>query len=170
MSLYTAHYYTIWFYLSVPVALWWAYLYLNDLRYNFGHITANSLCALLARLYRGGELSWPAGQRMMRRSALQFLAAVPFILGCIVVFFLLFGPTMSRLPIFFLLLLLALAGLFLIAAQLWLMLQNRRTAADVDTLLARIQAAGTEQAAAAPCLRTLTCGLRWRGWTRWRYG
>ena len=150
VSLYTAHYYTIWFYLSVPVALWWAYLYLNDLRYNFGHITANSLCALLARLYRGGELSWPAGQRMMRRSALQFLAAVPFILGCIVVFFLLFGPTMSRLPIFFLLLLLALAGLFLIAAQLWLMSQNRRTAADVDTLLSRIQAAGTGQASAAP--------------------
>ena len=150
VSLYTAHYYTIWFYLSVPVALWWAYLYLNDLRYNFGHITANSLCALLAQLYRGGELSWPAGQRMMRRSALQFLAAVPFILGCIVVFFLLFGPTMSRLPIFFLLLLLALAGLFLIAAQLWLMSQNRRTAADVDTLLSRIQAAGTGQASAAP--------------------
>lgn len=150
VSLYIARYHAIWFYLSVPVALWWAYLYINDLRYNFGRISANSLCALLARLYRGGELSWPAGQRMMRRSVLQFLAAVPFILGCIVVFLVLFRPSLYSFGPFLILILLALTGLFLIAAQLWLMRQNRRTAADVDALLTRIQAAGTGQAAAAP--------------------
>ena len=150
VSLYIARYYAIWLYLSVPGALWWAYLYFNDLRYNFGRITANSLCAFLARLYRGSELSWPAGRRMLRRSTLQFLAALPFILGCIVVFFLLFAPSLSRLPIFFLLILLALTGLLLIAAQLWLMAQNRRTAADMDVLLSRIQAAGTGSASASP--------------------
>ena len=150
VSLYIARYYTIWFYLSVPVALWWAYFYLNDLRYNFGRITANSLCAFLARLYRGGELSWSAGRRMMRRSALQFLAAAPFILGCIVVFLVLFRPSLYSTGLLLILILLALAGLFLMAAQLWLMNQNRRTAADVDALLSRIQAAGTGEASAAP--------------------
>lgn len=150
VSLYIARYYAILLYLSVPAALWWAYLYLNDLRYNFGHITANSLCAFLARLYRGGELSWSAGRRMMRRSALQFLAAAPFILGCIVVFLVLFRPSLYSLGSLLILILLALVGLFLIAAQLWLMNQNRRTAADVDALLSRIQAAGTGEVSAVP--------------------
>ena len=150
VSLYVTRYYPIWLYLSVPAVLWGGYLYLNDLRYNFGYITAHSLCAFLARLYRDSELSWPAGRRLIRRSALQFLAAVPFILGCVVVFFLLFAPTQSRPAVFFLLMLLALAGLFLIAVQLWLMGRNRRTAIDMDALLARIQAAGTGQRPAAP--------------------
>ena len=149
-SLYLTRYYTLLLYLSVPGALWWAYFYLNDMRYNFGHITANSLCTFLARLYRGSGLSWPAGRRMTRRSTLQFLAALPFILCSMVVFFLLLTPALNRLPVFFLLMLLGLAGLFLIALQLRLMAQNRRTVADMDLLLARIQSAGTEVDAPLP--------------------
>ena len=151
MSLYVAQwYYTVWPYLSVPGALWWAYFYLNDLRYNFGRITAGSLCAFLARLYRGSELSWPTGQQIVRRSTLQFAAALPFIAGCIVVFLLLFHPSLSRPMVTLILTLLALVGLLLIAVQLWLMDQNRRTAADMDALLSHIQAAGTGQATDAP--------------------
>ena len=143
LSLFTGRFYFITLYLSVPGTLWWAYLYLNDLRYNFGHISAHSLCAFLARLYRGGELAWTAGRRLTRRSALQFLASLPFILGCIVVFFLLLGPSLSRPGVFLILLLLALAGLFLIAAQLWLMGRNRVAAADMDALISRIRSSGT---------------------------
>ena len=36
--------YSIVRYLSVPLALWWAYLYINDLRYNFGHLKGRA-CA-----------------------------------------------------------------------------------------------------------------------------
>ena len=148
--LYNQFHYSLLLYWSIPAALWWAYLYLNDLRYNFGSIRTNSLCGALTRLYQGKELRWPSGQRMVRRSVLQFLAALPFILCCIILFLLLLPSALYNGFLLCVLFLLAIVGLALIAAQLWLLGQNRRTAADMDALLVRIQTAGTGETPSAP--------------------
>ncbi len=74
--------YSIVRYLSVPLALWWAYLYINDLRYNFGHLKEQSLCAACVRLLRRQILRHPAAQRADRRMIWQFAACLPFFLFC----------------------------------------------------------------------------------------
>ena len=74
--------YSIVRYLSVPLALWWAYLYINDLRYNFGHLKEQSLCAACVRLLRRQILHHPAAQRADRRMIWQFAACIPFFLFC----------------------------------------------------------------------------------------
>ena len=74
--------YSIVRYLSVPLALWWAYLYINDLRYNFGHLKEQSLCAACVRLLRRQILHHPAAQRVDRRMIWQFAACIPFFLFC----------------------------------------------------------------------------------------
>ena len=150
--LYNQFHYSLLPYCSIPAAMWWAYLYLNDLRYNFGSIRLHSLCAALARLYQGKELRWPAGQRIVRRSVLQFVATLPFILCCMILFLLLLPSALYNGFLLCILFVLAIAGLALIAAQLWLLRQNHRTAADMDAMLVRIQAAGTGDISSAPPL------------------
>ena len=132
-------------YLSVPAVIWWCYFYLNDLRYNFGQLRIHSFCAACVRLLRRQELRWPVQQRMDRRSVLQFLLCIPFFLFCAIWvpwlydyhFYSGLGPL--------LLAVLCLAGVGLIAAQLWLMKRNRIVTADMDRLLAYIKAAGEGQ-------------------------
>lgn len=140
--------YSIVRYLSVPLALWWAYLYINDLRYNFGHLKEQSLCAACVRLLRRQILRHPAAQRADRRMIWQFAACLPFFLFCAlsVPVFLLF-----RLPLP-LLLLLCMAGIVLIGLQVWLVRESRRSAAELDALLACIEAAGAGRLEGAPPL------------------
>ena len=127
-------------YLTIPAALWWGYLYVNDLRYGFGQLKAHSLCALLARMLRGTELHYPVGQRICRRSALQFILCLPFFLFCALAA-LIFMASFWRSNWFVVLLFLLLCsiGAALIGGQLWLIAQNRRTASHLDWLLDRIQ-------------------------------
>ena len=89
---------------------------------------------------------------MVRRSVLQFVATLPFILCCVILFLLLLPSALYNGFLLFILFILAIAGLSLIAAQLWLLRQNRRTAADMDAMLVRIQAAGTGDISTAPLL------------------
>ena len=140
--------YSIVRYLSVPLALWWAYLYINDLRYNFGHLKEQSLCAACVRLLRRQILRHPAAQRADRRMIWQFAACLPFFLFCAlsVPAFLVF-----RLPLP-LLLLLCMAGIVLIGLQVWLVRESRRSAAELDALLACIEAAGAGRLEGAPPL------------------
>lgn len=127
-------------YLSIPTALWWGYFYINDLRYGFGRLKAYSLCAKLAWMLRGTELRYPVGQRICRRSALQFLLCLPFFLFCaLAALTILASFWNSNQFAVLLLLLLCGAGTVLIGGQLWLIAQNRRTAAHLDLLLNRIQ-------------------------------
>ena len=130
-------------YLSVPIALWWFYLYVNDLRYNFGHITGRSLCAGLAKLLRRQLLRYPAAQRAEKRVLWQFAACLPFFLFCILSVPVLYGLwfRFGIRPLF--LLLICAAGAALIALQVWLMKENKRSAAQLDDLLGRIEAAGS---------------------------
>ena len=130
-------------YLSVPIALWWFYLYVNDLRYNFGHITERSLCAGLAKLLRRQLLRYPAAQRAEKRVLWQFAACLPFFLFCILSVPVLYGLwfRFGIRPLF--LLLICAAGAALIALQVWLMKENKRSAAQLDDLLGRIEAAGS---------------------------
>ena len=130
-------------YLSVPIALWWFYLYVNDLRYNFGHITGRSLCAGLAKLLRRQLLRYPAAQRAEKRVLWQFAACLPFFLFCILSVPVLYGLwfRFGVRPLF--LLLICAAGAALIALQVWLMKENKRSAAQLDDLLGRIEAAGS---------------------------
>lgn len=130
-------------YLSVPGALWWSYLFINDLRYNFGKLRTNSFCAACARLLGRQEMRWSVGQRMDRRSVLQFALCIPFFLYCAFQL-----PALYNQYFYYgirplLLVLWAAVGVGLIAAQVWLLLKNRRTTADMDKLLTRIQTAGT---------------------------
>ena len=140
--------YSIVRYLSVPLALWWAYLYINDLRYNFGHLKEQSLCAACVRLLRRQILRHPAAQRADRRMIWQFAACIPFFLFCAlsVPAFLLFRLS----PL--LVLPLCLAGCVLIGLQVWLVRENRRSAAELDVLLACIEAAGVGRLEGAPPL------------------
>ena len=140
--------YSIVRYLSVPLALWWAYLYINDLRYNFGHLKEQSLCAACVRLLRRQILRHPAAQRADRRMIWQFAACLPFFLFCAlsVPAFLVF-----RLPLP-LLLLLCMAGIVPIGLQVWLVRESRRSAAELDALLACIEAAGAGRLEGAPPL------------------
>ena len=114
--------YSIVRYLSVPLALWWAYLYINDLRYNFGHLKEQSLCAACVRLLRRQILHHPAAQRADRRMIWQFAACIPFFLFCAlsVPAFLLFRLS----PL--LVLPLCLAGCALIGLQVWLVREGWR--------------------------------------------
>ena len=140
--------YSIVRYLSVPLALWWAYLYINDLRYNFGHLKEQSLCAACVRLLRRQILRHPAAQRADRRMIWQFAACIPFFLFCAlsVPAFLLFRLS----PL--LVLPLCLAGCALIGLQVWLVRESRRSAAELDALLACIEAAGAGRLEGAPPL------------------
>ena len=76
----------------------------------------------------------------------QFAACIPFFLFCAlsVPVFLLF-----RLPLP-LLLLLCMAGCVLIGLQVWLVRESRRSAAELDALLACIEAAGAGRLEGAP--------------------
>ena len=129
-------------YASVPLALWWFYLYVNDIRYNFGHITGRSLCAGLAGLLRRQLLRRPAAQRTERRMIWQFAACLPFFLFCAlsVPYLLNHWFAYGIRPI--LLLLICAAGVALIALQVWLIRENKQSAAELDDLLGRIEAAG----------------------------
>ena len=138
-------------YASVPLALWWFYLYVNDLRYNFGHITARSLCAGLARLLRRQLLHHPAAQRTERRLIWQFSACLPFFLFCALSVPYLWNRFSYGLWPFILMLICA-AGVALIALQVWLMKENKRAAAELDELLGRIEAAGAGRLEGAPPL------------------
>lgn len=128
--------------LATPLPLWWTCLYLNDLRYNFGHLRAHSFCAACVRLFRRQELGWSVQRRMDRRAVLQFILCVPFFLMWLARFPGLYqqrfysGLLPLLLAIFFL------AGAGLIAAQLRLMTANRKTTADMDRLLTHIETAG----------------------------
>lgn len=130
-------------YLSVPLALWWSYLHLNDLWYNFGQLQTHSFCAACARLLGRQEMRWSVGERMDRRSVLQFILCIPFFLYCALQLpflydqYFLYGARPLLLAFW------ALAGAALIAAQVWLLRKNRRTTADMDRLITRIQAAGS---------------------------
>ena len=127
--------------LATPLPLWWSCLYLNDLRYNFGHLRSHSFCAACVRLFRRQELGWTVQRRMDRRAVLQFVLCVPFFLVWLARF-----PSLYQ-RYYYSLWPLVLAGFFLvgtglIAAQLKLMTANRKTTADMDRLLTHIQAAG----------------------------
>ena len=137
-------------YLLVPAALWLGYLYVNDLRYNFGTMKAKSPLVALSRAVRARELRYPVGQRLCRRGALQFLLCVPFFLFCALAALLLFGFWINSLPILLLMLVVVGAGVALIVLQLRLMAQNRQAAADLDLLLDRVLAVGTDQASHTP--------------------
>ena len=139
-------------YASVPMALWWFYLYVNDIRYNFGHITGRSLCAGLAGLLRRQLLRHPAAQRTERRMIWQFAACLPFFLFCAlsVPYLLNHWFAYGIRPI--LLLLICAAGVGLIALQVWLMKENKQSAAELDDLLGRIEAAGAGRLEGAPPL------------------
>ena len=139
-------------YASVPMALWWFYLYVNDIRYNFGHITARSLCAGLAGLLRRQLLRRPAAQRTERRMIWQFAACLPFFLFCAlsVPYLLNHWFAYGIRPI--LLLLICAAGVALIALQVWLIRENKQSAAELDDLLGRIEAAGAGRLEGAPPL------------------
>ena len=139
-------------YASVPMALWWFYLYVNDIRYNFGHITGRSLCAGLAGLLRRQLLRRPAAQRTERRMIWQFAACLPFFLFCAlsVPYLLNHWFAYGIRPI--LLLLICAAGVGLIALQVWLMKENKQSAAELDDLLGRIEAAGAGRLEGAPPL------------------
>ena len=131
--------------LAALPALWWSYLYWNDLRYNFGHLRSRSFCAACVRLFRRQELGWSVQRRMDRRAVLQFALCIPFFLVWAARFPDLYqrrfysGPGPLLLAAFFL------AGVGLIAAQIRLMTANRRATADIDRLLTHIQAAGQGQ-------------------------
>lgn len=137
-------------YLSVPIALWWSYLHLNDLRYNYGTLRAHSFCAACVRLLKRKELRWPVGERMDRRSVLQFVLCIPFFLYCGLQLPLLYHRYFHYGIRPLLLVLWAAVGAGLIAAQVWLLRKNRRTTADMDRLLDRIQAAGGEAGVPLP--------------------
>ena len=139
-------------YASVPIALWWFYLYVNDIRYNFGHIKTRSLCAGLAGLLRRQALRRPAAQRAERRAIWQFAACLPFFLFCAlsVPYLLNHWFAYGIRPI--LLLFLCAAGVGLIALQVWLMKENKQSAAELDDLLGRIEAAGAGRLEGAPPL------------------
>ena len=127
--------------LATPLPLWWSCLYLNDLRYNFGHLRSHSFCAACVRLFRRQELGWTVQRRMDRRAVLQFVLCVPFFLVWLARF-----PSLYQ-RYYYSLWPLVLAGFFLvgaglIAAQLKLMTANRKTTADMDRLLTYIEAAG----------------------------
>ena len=127
--------------LATPLPLWWSCLYLNDLRYNFGHLRTHSFCTACVRLFRRQELGWTVQRRMDRRAVLQFVLCVPFFLMWLARF-----PSLYQ-RYYYSLWPLVLAGFFLvgaglIAAQLKLMTANRKTTADMDRLLTHIQAAG----------------------------
>ena len=137
-------------YLLVPTALWCGYLYFNDLRYNFGRMKAKSPLLALGRALHARELRYSVGRRICRRSAMQFLLCIPFFLFCALTALVLLGLWVNSLPSLLLILVLVGTGLALITLQLRLMAQNRRTVADMDLLLARIQSAGTEVDAPLP--------------------
>ena len=136
--------------LTVPAALWLGYLYVNDLRYNFGTMKAKSPLMALGRAVRARELRYPVGRRICRRGALQFLLCVPFFLFCALTALMLFGFWINNPIILLLMLLVAGVGVALIVLQLRLMAQNKQAAADLDLLLDRVLAAGTGQAADTP--------------------
>lgn len=54
-------------YLSIPLALWWACLYINNLQHNLGHLKEQSLYATCVRLLRRRILHYPAAQWTDRR-------------------------------------------------------------------------------------------------------
>ena len=139
-------------YASVPMALWWFYLYVNDIRYNFGHITARSLCAGLAGLLRRQLLRCPAAQRTERRMIWQFAACLPFFLFCVMSVPYLYERWLyiGWWPV--LLALVCAAGVGLIALQVWLIRENKQSAAELDDLLGRIEAAGAGRLEGAPPL------------------
>ena len=139
-------------YASVPMALWWFYLYVNDIRYNFGHITGRSLCAGLAGLLRRQLLRCPAAQRTERRMIWQFAACLPFFLFCVMSVPYLYERWLyiGWWPV--LLALVCAAGVGLIALQVWLIRENKQSAAELDDLLGRIEAAGAGRLEGAPPL------------------
>ena len=139
-------------YASVPMALWWFYLYVNDIRYNFGHITGRSLCAGLAGLLRRQLLRRPAAQRTERRMIWQFAACLPFFLFCVMSVPYLYERWLyiGWWPV--LLALVCAAGVGLIALQVWLIRENKQSAAELDDLLGRIEAAGAGRLEGAPPL------------------
>ena len=139
-------------YASVPMALWWFYLYVNDIRYNFGHITGRSLCAGLAGLLRRQLLRHPAAQRAERRMIWQFAACIPFFLFCVMSVPYLYERWLyiGWWPV--LLALVCAAGVGLIALQVWLIRENKQSAAELDDLLGRIEAAGAGRLEGAPPL------------------
>ena len=140
--------YSIVRYLSVPLALWWAYLYINDLRYNFGHLKEQSLCAACVRLLRRQILRHPAAQRADRRMIGSLPPASPF--SCS-------APCRCRPfccsacpPCWFFRS--AWPDAVLIGLQVWLVRESRRSAAELDALLACIEAAGAGRLEGAPPL------------------
>ena len=137
-------------YLSAPIALWWSYFHINDLRYNFGQLRTHSFCAACVRLLGRQEMRWPVGARMDRRSVLQFILCIPFFLYCALQLPLLYHRHFYQGLRPLLLVLWTLAGAALIAAQVWLLRKSRRTTADIDRLLDRIQAVGVEAGAPLP--------------------
>ena len=139
-------------YASVPMALWWFYLYVNDIRYNFGHIAGRSLCAGLAGLLRRQLLRHPAAQRAERRMIWQFAACLPFFLFCVMSVPYLYERWLyiGWWPV--LLALVCAAGVGLIALQVWLIRENKQSAAELDDLLGRIEAAGAGRLEGAPPL------------------
>ena len=132
-------------YLSIPLALWWSYLHINDLRYNFGHLRNSSFCTSCARLLGRQEMGWSVGQRMDRRSVLQFILCIPFFLYCALQL-----PLLNQYFSLPMMVLLAAAGAGLIAAQVWLLRENRRTTADMDRLLTRIRSVGGDATTPLP--------------------
>ena len=139
-------------YASVPIALWWFYLYVNDVRYNFGHIAGRSLCAGVARLLRRQLLRRPAAQRAEQRAIWQFAACLPFFLFCILSVPFLYNNWFSYGLRPIVLALVCAAGVGLIALQVWLIRENKGSAKELDELLGRIEAAGDGKLEGAPPL------------------
>ena len=126
-------------YLTVPLALWWSYFHINDLRYNFGQLHTHSFCTACARLLGRQEMRWSVGARMDKRSVLQFVLCIPFFLYCALQL-----PLLKQYFGLLMMVLLAVAGVGLIAAQVWLLRKNRQSTADMDKLITRIQAVGSD--------------------------
>ena len=139
-------------YASVPIALWWFYLYVNDVRYNFGHIAGRSLCAGVARLLRRQLLRRPAAQRAEQRAIWQFAACLPFFLFCILSVPSLYNNWFNYGLRPIVLALVCAAGVGLIALQVWLIRENKGSAKELDELLGRIEAAGAGRLEGAPPL------------------
>ena len=157
--------YSIVRYLSVPLALWWAYLYINDLRYNFGHLKEQSLCAACVRLLRRQILRHPAAQRADRRMIWQFAACLPFFLFCACPCRP-FWCSVWPLP---LLLLLCMAGIVLIGLQVWLVRESRRSAAELDACWPALRPPGREGwREPLPCRRTQISTVQRSSSPTWR--
>src|SRR5699024_97574 len=116
------------------------------------HLRRPALCVGLAGLLRRQLLRHPAAQRTERRMIWQFAACLPFFLFCAlsVPYLLNHWFAYGIRPI--LLLLICAAGVGLIALQVWLMKENKQSAAELDDLLGRIEAAGAGRLEGAPPL------------------